>query len=195
MISRILWSEVVWYQPCNYFQSTVLFWLHNSIVAWMPWTAKAYYRKFEGGIFKIRSYCAVISSSWVNGSLTVSDPLTHPKIMINLTHDPLTHFRLCSAAVLPCDIFVILAPSANICNYLVMLGPRVGHEFFLPQLAAQKVDHSAAEWRRRCRQPESSGGSDGAPPSQPKLSAAAAAEIFTARRKWGQNSCTVKHQQ
>jgi len=34
---------------------------------------------------------------------------------------------------------------------------------------------------------------DGASPSQPKLSAAA--EIFTARRKRNQNSCTVKHKQ
>jgi len=31
---------------------------------------------------KIASYCAVISSSWVNGSLA-------------MTHDPLTHFHLC----------------------------------------------------------------------------------------------------
>ena len=35
---------------------------------------------------KIESYCAVISPSWVNGSLAV-------------THDPLTHFNLCYRAL------------------------------------------------------------------------------------------------
>jgi len=48
------------------------------------------------------------------------------------------------------------------------------------------VDPSAADSRRR-RQPESFGAAasrktDGAPPSQLKLSAAASADIFTARR-------------
>jgi len=57
-----------------------------------------------------------------------------------------------------------------------------------PLAASRRMALPAGINRRRRRRK-----TDGAPLSQPKLSAAA--EIFTAHRKRNQNSWTVKHQQ